>query len=93
VGLERKSARPYFDADIHEALTHIADIANMDISEFIEIEITQIVRQRVHEARLLSEKTARLGNVGNRRARTVKSRIDRDEAGGAEQGVPGSGGR
>lgn len=61
MSLPRKEVRTYLDAEIHEALAHIADFENLDLQGFVEREIVRIVHSRLHEASELHRRTAHLG--------------------------------
>lgn len=67
MALERKDIRAKLDPDMHTALVAICDTEHMDIGEFIERELTSIIRKRIHDANVLAAKTAHLGITGNRR--------------------------
>lgn len=61
MSLERKDVRLYLDAEIHEALTVLADVERVELKEFAEALIRAEVLRRVHEASVIAAKTARLG--------------------------------
>lgn len=67
MSLERKDVRAKIDPDMHEALLVLCEVDQLDIGEFIERELVNIIRRRVHEASLIAQRTARLGIIGNRR--------------------------
>ena len=67
MALEKKDVRLKLPPDLHEALTALAEVDGCDIGEFAERELSLLIRKRVHEARLIADKTSRLGIVGNRR--------------------------
>jgi hypothetical protein len=60
MALERKDIRAKMDPDDHRALTVIAETEGMDIAAFVERELLEIVRRRVHAANLISAGTADL---------------------------------
>lgn len=78
MSLERKDIRAKLDADTHQALTVLCEVGHLDIGEFIERELVRVIRQRIHDATLIAERTARLGIAGNLREL---------------QGAPGNAGR
>ena len=74
--LERKDVRFKLAPDLHQALAVLAECAQVDIGEFVELVVQREVVRRCMEASLISERTARLGITG----------IARES-----QGIPGSG--
>lgn len=64
MSLERKDVRFKLDAEMHQALGVLAEIAQVDIGEFCEQIVRGEVVRRVHEATVISERTARLGITG-----------------------------
>ena len=60
MALERKDIRAKMDPDEHRALTVIAESEGMDIAAFVERELLEIVRRRVHAANVISTGTANL---------------------------------
>lgn len=67
MSLERKDIRAKLDPEMHAALLAICETDGVDIGEFIERELAALIRKRIHNANLLSTKTAHLGISGNRR--------------------------
>lgn len=67
MSLDRKDIRAKLDPDMHAALTFLAEIDQIDISEFIERELGRVVRSRIHDATVVAERAAHLGITGNRR--------------------------
>lgn len=65
MSLPRKDIRTYLDSDIHEALSHIADLEHLELQEFVERELVRIVRSKLHEASELHRLTAHLGLTRN----------------------------
>lgn len=65
--LERKDVRFKLPPDTHQALTVLAEIAQVDIGEFVELIVHREVARRVHDAKVIAERTARLGFAGNGR--------------------------
>ena len=63
--LDRKDVRFKLSPDMHSALSVLADCAQVDIAEFVELIVQREVVRRVHEASLIAERTARLGITGN----------------------------
>ena len=64
MALDRKDVRFKLTPDMHQALTVLAEIAQVDIGEFVELIVQREVVRRVHEATLVAERTARLGITG-----------------------------
>jgi hypothetical protein len=67
MSLERKDVRFKLAADVHGALAVLAECAQVDIGEFVEVVVQREVLRRVHEASVISERAARLGITGNGR--------------------------
>ena len=67
MSLERKDVRFKLTAETHQALTVLAECAQVDIGEFVELVVQREVIRRVHEASLIHERTARLGLTGSGR--------------------------
>lgn len=61
MSLDRKDVRLYLDAEVHEALAVLADIARTEIKDLAEQIITSEVVRRVKAANVVAAKTARLG--------------------------------
>ena len=49
--------------DMHAALTVLAETAQVDIGEFVEMVVQREVVRRVHDARRIQERTARLVGI------------------------------
>ena len=64
MSLERKDVRFKLAAEMHQALTVLAECAQVDIGEFVEQVVQREVVRRVHEASVIAERTARLGING-----------------------------
>lgn len=64
MSLERKDVRFKLSPDMHAALTVLAETAQVDIGEFVEMVIEREVVRRVHDAHRIQERTARLGITG-----------------------------
>jgi len=71
--LPRKDVRCKFESDIHEALSRICEVEKIEIGEYVEREISRVVRKCIHDARLIAKSTERLGLIGNRRERAGTS--------------------
>lgn len=71
MSLERKDVRFKLAPEMHQALTVLADCAQVDIGEFVELIIQREVVRRVHEASVIAEKTSRLGITGSLRESPV----------------------
>ena len=56
----RKDVRIKLDADMHAALTVLCDADQCDIGEFVERELVRVIVRRVHTAKIVAERTARL---------------------------------
>lgn len=67
MSLDRKDVRVKFDAPDHAGLALIAEIDGKEISEWIEAEVVQVVRRRIHEATVIAERAKRLGLSGSGR--------------------------
>lgn len=65
MALERKDVRFKLDPDDHAALSVLADVSDSDIGEFVELIVQREIVRRVHAARVVAERTARLGISGN----------------------------
>lgn len=64
MSLERKDVRFKLAPDMHQALTVLAECAQVDIGEFVELVVQREVIRRVHEASVIADKTSRLGISG-----------------------------
>lgn len=64
MALERKDIRAKLDADTHAALVVLAEVDQVDIGEFVEREMVRVIRDRVHAASVIADRTARLGISG-----------------------------
>lgn len=70
MALERKDIRAKLDPDLHAALAVLCEVDQLDIGEFVERELVRVIKERVHAATLIAERTARLGISGiNRESR------------------------
>ena len=67
MSLERKDVRAKLDPNTHAALVVLCEVDQCDIGEFIERVLDKVVRERVHAATLIADRTARFGITGNRR--------------------------
>lgn len=67
MSLERKDIRSKLDPAMHEALTIIADADGIEIGALIERELVRVIRQRLHDASVLAERTKHLGISGRAR--------------------------
>lgn len=65
MSLDRKDVRFKLSADVHGALTVLAECAQVDIGEFVEMVVQREVLRRVHDAMLVADRAARLGLAGN----------------------------
>lgn len=64
MSIERKDVRFKMDHEVHQALTVLAEIAQVDIGEFVELVVQREVVRRVHDATVIADRTARLGING-----------------------------
>ena len=64
MSLERKDVRFKLAPDMHQALTVLAECAQLDIGEFVEQVVAHEVVRRVSQASVIHERTARLGLAG-----------------------------
>ncbi len=67
MSLDRKDVRFKMAPDLHQALTVLAECAQVDIGEFVELIVQREVVRRVHEASVIADRTARLGISGSGR--------------------------
>lgn len=67
MALERKDIRAKLDPDMHMALTVLCEVDAVDIGEFVERELVKVIRERVHAATVIAQRTERLGITGNGR--------------------------
>lgn len=67
MSLERKDVRFKMTHDMHQALSVLAECAQLDIGEFVESIVQREVMRRVHEASVIADKTSRLGLTGRGR--------------------------
>lgn len=84
--LERKDVRAKLNADVHKALSVLCEVDGVDIGEFVERELVRVVRQRIHDAQVIADRTQRLGISGNRRERSGESGKSRDSTGNGSPG-------
>lgn len=64
MSLERKDVRFKLAPDMHAALSAMAEVAQVDIAEFVELIVQREVVRRAHDAMVISERIARLGLSG-----------------------------
>lgn len=64
MALERKDVRAKLDHDIHAALTVLCEVDQCELGEFIERELVRVIKQRLHAATVIAERTQRLGISG-----------------------------
>jgi hypothetical protein len=74
MSLERKDVRFKLAPELHQALSVLAEVAQMDIGEFVEDIVEHEVRKQVHGATVIAERTARLGISGNFSGKAGRSR-------------------
>lgn len=67
MSLERKDVRFKLAPDMHKALTVLAEVAGLDIGEFVEAMVAKEVCKQVHVANVVAERTAQLGINGKSR--------------------------
>ena len=77
MSLERKDVRFKVDADVHQAIAVLSEVAQADIGEWIEMVVIREVTRRIHEASVIAERTARLGITGSGRDSQGFARNDR----------------
>jgi hypothetical protein len=65
MSLERKDIRAKLDPDVHGALAVLAEVDQCDIGEWIERELVAVIKRRVHDAKIVATRVARLGITGN----------------------------
>lgn len=78
MGLERKDVRFKLGAEMHQAVTVLAEVAQVDIGEYIESLVQREVLKRIHEASVISTRTSRLGISGIGRESPGTSGSDRE---------------
>lgn len=64
MSLERKDVRLKIDPDAHGALSILAEIDQLDIGEWCAQVVLAEVGRRLHAAKIVSERTERLGILG-----------------------------
>ena len=64
MSLDRKDVRFRLDPDVHAAVTVLAEVAQVEIGEWLEMIVQREVVRRVHETTVLHERMARLGILG-----------------------------
>lgn len=67
MSLDRKDIRGKLDPDFHAAFIAICEADGVTQAEFIERVLAPIIRDRVHAATVIAEKTVGLGLTGNNR--------------------------
>ena len=65
MSLERKDVRFKLDPDAHRALTVVCEADHLDIAEFVEREVLRVIRERLHAASFIAQRTQGLGNLGS----------------------------
>ena len=78
MSLERKDVRFRLAPDVHAALTVLAEIAQADVGEYVEIRVQRDVLRRVHDAKVIADRCGRLGFGGNGRESAGTSGSDRE---------------
>jgi hypothetical protein len=61
MSLEREDARCRLDPEYHAALIAICDAEGITVAKFIEQLLVPVIRDRVHAANVIAQKTAGLG--------------------------------
>lgn len=64
MSLERKDVRFKLSPTDHAALSALAEVADADLGEFVELIVTRELARRIHAARLVAERTACWGTSG-----------------------------
>lgn len=67
MSLDRKDVRFKLNPADHAALSVLAEVADADIGEFVELIVTRELARRIHAAKVIAERTACWGTSGNRR--------------------------
>ena len=67
MSLERKDVRFKLVPELHAALTVLAEIAQVELGEFVELIVQREVLRRVHDAKVVADRTACLGLTGSGR--------------------------
>ena len=64
MSLEKKDVRSKLHPDMHAQLSVLAEVARMEIGEFVESVLVNEIIRRVHEASVIGERLSRLGITG-----------------------------
>lgn len=67
MSIARKDVRAKLDADMHAAMKAIAEADGLDVGEWIESILVPEIKRRIHAARLIAERVARMGKNGTNR--------------------------
>ncbi len=67
MSLERPDVKFRLDPEYHSALKTICDADGVTLAEFVERHMVAAIRERVHAATLIAQRTAGLGISGNGR--------------------------
>ena len=67
MSLERKDVRFKLAPEVHQGLSVLADVAGLDIAEYVEAIVAKEVCKQVHVANVVAERTAQLGLSGHSR--------------------------
>lgn len=67
MSLERKDIRAKLDPDMHAALHVLCEVDQIDLGEFVERVLVQVIRERCHAATVIAQRVERLGITGNGR--------------------------
>lgn len=70
MNLERPDVKFRLDPDIKTALDAICDAKGLTLAEFCESIIVPVIREQVHVATVIAQRTAGLGISGNSREST-----------------------
>jgi hypothetical protein len=63
MALERKDVRAKLDAEMHQWLTELSEADGIDIGEFVEAAIGQVVLKRLHDAHRIAKATPTFGKT------------------------------
>lgn len=64
MSLELKDVRFKLNPADHAALSVLAEVADADIGEFVELIVTRELARRIHAAKVIAERTACWGTSG-----------------------------
>lgn len=60
MSLEPKDVRAKLSPELHEALVVLAETDGLDIGAFVARELVRVIKQRLHEATVIADRTRHL---------------------------------